>query len=105
MEEDPHYLPVKSIFLKQSVVQQQLENLRDTVEEAKDLIHYEQAHNPEILFALDVIERFLRKKSESAMVAQPLTQFFPRSFGFMILNETYPTTTSSHLIQSLMFKS
>ena len=62
MEEDPRYLPVKSIFLKQSTVQKQLDQLRDTVEEAEDLIHYEQAHNPEILFAIDIIERFLRKK-------------------------------------------
>jgi hypothetical protein len=82
MEEDPRYLPVKSIFLKQSTVQRQLDILRDTVEEAEDLIHYEQAHNPEILFAIDIIERFLRKKKRVCYGGTAINAILPKKLRF-----------------------
>lgn len=90
MEEDPRHLPVKSIFLKQSTVQKQLEYLRDTIEEAQDIIHYEQAHNPEILFAIDIIERFLRKKKRVCYGGTAINAILPKKLQFYDTDKDLP---------------
>ncbi len=90
MEEDPRYFPVKSVFLKQSTVQKQLDHLRETVEEAEDLIHYEQAHNPEILFALDIIERFLRKKKRVCYGGTAINAILPKKLQFYDTEKDLP---------------
>ncbi len=82
MEEDARYFPVKSIFLKQSTVQKQLDYLRNTVEEAQEIIQYEQAHNPEILFALDIIERFLKKKKRVCYGGTAINAILPKKLRF-----------------------
>lgn len=49
MEEDPRYLPFKSSLLKRSTIQREMEMLQNAVEEAQEIINFEQAHNSEIL--------------------------------------------------------
>lgn len=82
MEEDPRYLPVKSVFLKQSTVQKQLDMLKNVVEEAQDIIDYEQAHNPEIIFALEIIERFLRRKDRVCYGGTAINAILPKKLQF-----------------------
>lgn len=82
MEEDLSYLPVKSIFLKQSSIQKQLDLLKNAVEEAQDAIGYEQAHNPEILYALDIIEHFLRKRKRVCYGGTAINAVLPKKLRF-----------------------
>lgn len=82
MEEDPHYLPVKSSLLKRSTIQKQLQLLEAAVEEAQDIIHFEQAHNPEILYALDIIENFLRKKKRVCYGGTAINAILPKKLRF-----------------------
>lgn len=90
MEEDPRRLPVKSIFLKQSTVQKQLDLLKATVDEAQDIIDYEQAHNPEILYAIDIIERFLRKKKRVCYGGTAINMLLPKKLRFYDVEKDLP---------------
>lgn len=82
MEEDPRHLPVKSQFLKQQTIQKQLELLQNAVNEAQESIDFEQAHNPEILFALDLIETFLRKKKRVCYGGTAINAILPEKLQF-----------------------
>jgi hypothetical protein len=82
MEEDPRYLPVKSIFLKRSTIQKQLDLVKHAVEEAEDIIHYEQAHNPEIIYALDIIEQFLRRRKRVCYGGTAINAVLPKKLRF-----------------------
>lgn len=82
MEEDPRFLPVKSQFLKQQTIQKQLELLQNAVNEAQESIDFEQAHNPEILFALDLIETFLRKKKRVCYGGTAINAILPQKLQF-----------------------
>ena len=82
MEEDPKYLPVKSVFLKHSTVQKQLELLKKAMEEAQERIEYEQAQNPEILFALQLIEEFLRKQKRVCYGGTAINAILPKKLRF-----------------------
>ena len=62
MEEDIHDYGIKSTFLKRPSIQKQLELLKSVAKEAEDIIELESANNPEIRYALGIIERFLIKK-------------------------------------------
>ena len=82
MEEDPRHLPVKSIFLKRSTIQKQLDLVKNAVEDAEDLISYEQAHNPEILYALDIIENFLRRRKRICYGGTAINAILPKKLRF-----------------------
>ena len=82
MEEDPRHLHVKSNFLKRSSIQRQIEHLQNAVEEAEGLIQYEHAHNPEILYAVDIVERFLRKKKRVCYGGTAINALLPKKLRF-----------------------
>ena len=82
MEEDPRYLPVKSSLLQRSSIQRQINDLREAIQEAEDLIQYEQAHNPEILYAIDIVERFLRKKKRVCYGGTAINALLPKKLRF-----------------------
>jgi hypothetical protein len=62
MEEDVQKAPLKSSFLYRGSIQKELKRLEDAIDQADDILHYETAHNPELLYATDIVENFLRRK-------------------------------------------
>lgn len=82
MEEDPKFLPVKSVFLKDPTIQKQLDALKGAMEEAQERIDFEQANNPEILFALRLVERFLREKKRICYGGTAINALLPKKLKF-----------------------
>lgn len=82
MEEDPRFLPFKSALLKRSTIQREMELLQNAVEEAQEVINFEQAHNSEILFALEIIEQFLRKKKRVCYGGTAINAILPKKLKF-----------------------
>lgn len=88
MEEDAKF--VKSSFLKRSTIQKQLEYLKDRVDEAEEIIQFEQAHNPEILYAIDLIERFLREKKRICYGGTAINAILPKKLQFYDYEKDIP---------------
>ena len=82
MEEDPRFLPFKSSLLKRSTIQKELEMLKNAVDEAQEIINFEQAHNSEILFAIEMIEQFLRKKKRVCYGGTAINAILPKKLKF-----------------------
>ena len=82
MEEDPRYLPVKSSLLQRPGIQRQILQLQAAVEEAQDLIQYAQAHNPDILFAIEIVEKFLKKKKRVCYGGTAINAILPKKLRF-----------------------
>ena len=60
MDETP--TSIKSAYFDKDLFQKQVALIKEAATKAEDIINYEQAHNPEILRAIDVVEDFLRRK-------------------------------------------
>lgn len=90
MEEDAKYFPVKSHLLQRPVIQRQIEQLQGAIEEAQELIQYAQASNPDILFALDIVERFLRKKKRVCYGGTAINAILPKKLKFYDENKDLP---------------
>lgn len=86
MEEDP--VDLKSKILKRFPVQKQLEKLAAAAEEANDIIQYESAHNPEIQYAIGIIENFLIKRKRVCYGGTAINALLPKPLKF------YDTETS-----------
>jgi hypothetical protein len=82
MEEDPRFLPFKTSLLKRSTIQKEMEMLKNAVDEAQEIINFEQAHNSEILFAIELVEQFLRKKKRVCYGGTAINALLPKKLKF-----------------------
>ena len=82
MEEDAKDYGLKSMFLKRSSIQKQIELLKGAVDKAEDIINAETANNPEIRYALGIIERFLAKKHRVCYGGTAINALLPDKLKF-----------------------
>lgn len=90
MEEDPRYLPFKSSLLKRSTIVKQMEMLQNAVDEAQEIINFEQAHNAEILFALGLVEDFLKKRKRVCYGGTAINAILPKKLQFYDKDKDLP---------------
>ena len=90
MEEDGESLTYKSKLLQKATIQQQLNALKDYADAAEELQGYEIAHNPEILYSLDIIEQFLRRKGRVCYGGTAINALLPKSLKFYDKDKTLP---------------
>jgi len=90
MEEDSESISYKSKLLKKATIQQQFEALKHYAEAAEELQGYESAHNPEILYSLDIIEQFLRRKGRVCYGGTAINSLLPKSLKFYDKDKTLP---------------
>jgi len=90
MEEDSESLSYKSKLLQKATIQKQLDALKDYADAAEELQGYESAHNPEILYALDIIEQFLRRKGRVCYGGTAINALLPKSLKFYDKDKTLP---------------
>lgn len=82
MEENPKSSALRSDYLKQSVIQEQIRRLERAIDDATEIIDYETAHNPEILYALDIVENFIRKRKRICYGGTAINAILPASLQF-----------------------
>ena len=82
MEENPKSSSLRSGYLKQSAIQEQLRRLESAIEEAQETIDYETAHNPEILYALDIVQDFIRSKKRVCYGGTAINAILPTGLQF-----------------------
>lgn len=82
MEEDTKFTSLRSAYLQQPSVQGQLERLEAAVENASELVGFETAHNPEILYALDIIEDYIKNKKRVCYGGTAINSILPKSLQF-----------------------
>jgi len=80
MEESPR--DIKSPILQKPVIQKQLSRLEDAVKEASKRIDYTVANDPEIQRAIQVVERFLRKKKRVCYGGQAINALLSKERKF-----------------------
>lgn len=80
MEEDPNQ--IKSPYLNTADVQKQFDFLKKVVDEAQKRIDYTIAHNQDIIKAIEVVERFLRKKERVCYGGQAINSLLPPKSRF-----------------------
>ena len=90
MEEDYQEAVFKSSFLQKSSIQKQLKHLEEAVTEADEIRHIETAHNPEILYAIDFIENFLRLKKRVCYGGTAINAILPQNMKFYDDNKDLP---------------
>ena len=90
MEEDSESISYKSKLLKKATIQQQFDALKHYASAAEELQGYEAAHNPEILYALDIIEQFLRRKGRVCYGGTAINALLPKSLKFYDKDKTLP---------------
>lgn len=88
MEEDSH--EIVSPLLKMPEIKKQFDLLQKTVDEAQKRIGYTAAHNPDILKAIEVVERFLRKKERVCYGGQAINALLPMKLRFYDPKYTVP---------------
>jgi hypothetical protein len=82
MEEDIYKRPIESGLLQRASVQREIEKLEHAAEEAAEKISIEAAHNPEIRYALDIVERFLREKKRVCYGGTAINSILPPKLRF-----------------------
>jgi hypothetical protein len=82
MEEDLQDYRYQTDILSKPLVQKQLEALASAADEAEEIQKYDAAHNPEIQYALDIIERFLVKKQRICYGGTAINAILPKSLKF-----------------------
>jgi len=82
MEEDIYDYDFKSNVLDQASIKRQIEALQGAADQAGEIIKYESAHNPEIQYALDIINKFLRKRKRVCYGGTAINSILPRSLRF-----------------------
>jgi hypothetical protein len=80
MEQDAEHL--LSPLLTKPRIQKQLEQLEKVVKEAQKRVDYTMAHDPEILKAINIVERFLRKKKRPCYGGQAINALLPKERQF-----------------------
>lgn len=82
MEEDTKSTSLRSAYLHQPSVQGQLERLEAAVDSATELLGFETAHNPEILYAIDIIEDYIKTKKRVCYGGTAINSILPKSMQF-----------------------
>ena len=80
MEKDAEHL--LSPLLTKPRIQKQLEQLEKVVKEAQKRVDYTMAHDPEILKAINIVEKFLRKKKRPCYGGQAINALLPKERKF-----------------------
>lgn len=80
MEQDAEHL--LSPLLTKPRIQKQLEHLEKVMKEAQKRVDYTVAHDPEILKAINIVERFLRKKKRPCYGGQAINALLPKERQF-----------------------
>jgi hypothetical protein len=82
MEEDIREYQFKSEVLSKSSIQRQIEQLKAIADQAAEIVAYESAHNPEIQYAIDIVNNFLRKKKRVCYGGTAINAILPRGLRF-----------------------
>jgi len=98
MEEDTKSTSLRSAYLHQPSVQGQLERLEAAVDNATELLGFETAHNPEILYAIDIIEDYIKSKKRVCYGGTAIIQFFQSQCSFITKTPIYPITIFFHRV-------
>jgi hypothetical protein len=88
MEEDSR--DILSPLLSKPHIQKQFEYLENTVKEAQKRVDYSIAHDPDILKAIDIVERFLRKNKRICYGGQAINALLPKERQFYDTNYNIP---------------
>lgn len=80
MEEDAEH--ILSPLLTKPRIQKQLETLEKVVKEAQKRVDYTVAHNPDILKAINIVERFLRRNKRPCYGGQAINALLPKERQF-----------------------
>jgi hypothetical protein len=88
MEEDGEH--ILSPLLTKPRIKKQFERLERVVKEAQKRVDYTTAHNPEIVKAISVVERFLRKKKRPCYGGQAINALLPKGRKFYDSNYNIP---------------
>jgi hypothetical protein len=80
MEEDTQGF--KSRILAKDSIQKQLKRLEEIIDQADDIIHRENAHDPQLLYATDIVENFLRDKKRVCYGGTAINAILPQSMKF-----------------------
>ena len=80
MEEDSR--EIKSPLLNKPEIQKEFENLDKIVEQAQKRIDYQVANDPDILKAIEIVERFLRKQRRVCYGGQAINSLLPKERQF-----------------------
>jgi len=90
MEEDLQKAPLKSSFLYRGSIQKELKRLEEAIDQADDILHYETAHNPELLYATDIVENFLRRKRRVCYGGTAINAILPEKMKFYDKDKDLP---------------
>jgi len=88
MEEDSR--EILSPLLEKPLIQKQFEQLDKVVTEAQKRIDYTVAHDPDIIKAIDIVERFLRKQKRVCYGGQAINALLPKARQFYDTNYMIP---------------
>ena len=88
MEEDSR--EILSPLLEKPLIQKQFEYLSKVVDEAQKRIDYTVAHNSDIIKAINMVERFLRKQRRVCYGGQAINALLPKERQFYDPNFTVP---------------
>jgi len=88
MEEDSEH--ILSPLLTKPLIKKQFERLEHIMKEGQKRVDYQIAHDPEILKALTVVERFLRKKKRPCYGGQAINALLPKGRKFYDPNYSIP---------------
>ena len=88
MEEDSR--EILSPLLEKPLIQKQFELLEKVVAEAQKRVDYTVAHDPDVLKAIDIVERFLRKQKRVCYGGQAINSLLPKARQFYDTNYMIP---------------
>jgi len=80
MEEEPR--EILSPLLQKPMIQKQFEELDKITKEAQKRVDFTLAHNPEMLKAINIVERFLRKERRVCYGGQAINSLLPKERKF-----------------------
>ena len=89
MEEDAQP-SLKSKFLYKSAVEKQLKRLGEIIDQADEIIHFEAAHDPQLLYATDIVENFLRDRKRVCYGGTAINAILPEALKFYDKNKDLP---------------
>ena len=88
MEEDSR--DILTPLFSRPHIQKQFEYLENTVKEAQKRVDYTIAHDPDIIKAIEVVERFLRKNKRICYGGQAINALLPKERQFYDTNYNIP---------------
>lgn len=89
MEYD-NFTKILSPRLKQEYFQRQLKRVAEIASVAKEQLDYEHAHDPVVLKAINIVEKFLRKTNRLCYGGQALNAHLPKAYQFYDPEQTVP---------------